>query len=104
MLLQPKKTKYKNSQKGKIKLPTLKNQFLDLGSIGIKACEFGVISNRQIEASRQAIARKLKRNAKLWVKIFPNYPISKKPKEGWAKMENWLQSISRLRRTIVPCM
>ena len=81
MFLQPKKSKYKKVRKGRLAKYNYKTNKLDFGTIGLKACESGLISARQLEAARQAIVRKTKRNGKLWIKIFPNLPITKKPTE-----------------------
>lgn len=81
MLLQPKKTKYKKIQKGKLSKLTFRLNKLRFGSLGLKATKSGTISSRQIEAARQAIVRKLSRKGKLWVRIFPTVPITTKPTE-----------------------
>jgi large subunit ribosomal protein L16 len=81
MFLQPKKTKYKKLRKGKFPTLEYKSTVLKFGTIGLKAAESGIISAKQLEAARQAINRKLKRKGKIWVRIFPNYPITKKPTE-----------------------
>lgn len=80
MLLQPKKVKYNKIKKGRLNKFSYKNN-LNFGTIGLKALESGLISARQIEAARQAIARKIKKKGKIWIKIFPNLPITKKPTE-----------------------
>lgn len=82
MFLQPKKIKYKKVKKGKLSKLEFKSNKLNFGSIGLKAKESGIIHARQIEASRQAISRKIKRKGKIWIKIFPNLPISTKPTES----------------------
>ena len=81
MFLQPKRSKYKKIRKGRLAKYTHKTNKLDFGTIGLKSCESGLISAKQLEAARQAIVRKIKRDGKLWVKIFPNQPITKKPTE-----------------------
>jgi large subunit ribosomal protein L16 len=81
MLLQPKKTKYKKIRKGVLKKLEYKTNCLNFGTIGLKSIESGVISSKQIESARQAINRKLNRKGKVWIRIFPNYPITKKPIE-----------------------
>lgn len=81
MLLQPKKTKFKKVQKGKISKLNFKSNKLNFGLIGLKSVESGTVSAKQIEASRQAIMRKIKRSGKLWIRIYPNTPITKKPTE-----------------------
>ena len=81
MLLQPKKTKYKKIQKGKLNTYNFRSNRLQFGDIGLKAAKSGTISARQIEAARQAIVRKLNRKGKLWIRIYPNIPITPKPTE-----------------------
>jgi len=81
MFLQPKQLKFKKLKKGKLIKYNFKPNFLKFGTIGLKASEAGLISNRQIEAARQAIVRKIKRNGKIWIRIFPHYPVTKKPTE-----------------------
>lgn len=79
MFLQPKKTKYKKAKKGKLYKLDLKKNKLKFGTVGLKAVNSAVISARQIEASRQAISRKIKKKGKIWIRIFPDYPITAKP-------------------------
>ena len=81
MFLQPKRSKYKKFKKGKLTKLNFKSNKLVFGSIGIKALESGLISSRQIESARQAIARKIQRKGKIWIRIFPHYPVTKKPIE-----------------------
>jgi large subunit ribosomal protein L16 len=78
MLNSPRKTKYRKVKKGKLQNLEFKANKLTFGKIGLKAAESGIINAKQIEAARQAISRKIKRNGKLWVKIFPNVPITSK--------------------------
>lgn len=80
-MLQPRKTKYRRSQKGRIKGNSSKGTTLAFGSFGIKAMQEGWITGRQIEAARQAITRRMKREGQLWIRIFPDKPITKKPLE-----------------------
>ena len=79
MYNEPKQTKYKKTKKGKLKKLEFKSNKLKFGTIGLKAAESGIINSRQIEAARQAIARKIKRKGKIWIKIFPDLPITLKP-------------------------
>jgi large subunit ribosomal protein L16 len=81
MFLQPKKRKYKKEHKGRLKNLNYKSNKIILGNTALQACESGLISAKQIESARQAINRKIKRKGKLWIKIFPNHPITKKPTE-----------------------
>ena len=78
MFLQPKKTKYKKVRKGKLKQLEFKKNKLKFGTIGLKAVNSAIISSRHIEASRQAISRKIKRKGKLWIRIFPDLPVTAK--------------------------
>lgn len=81
MFLQPKKLKFKKIKKGKILKINYKSNKLNYGFIGLKSIQSGTISARQIEAARQAIMRKIKRIGKLWIRIYPHTPITKKPVE-----------------------
>jgi len=80
-MLQPKKTKYRRRQKGRMKGNAQRGNQLAFGSFGIKALESAWITGRQIEAARQAITRHMKREGQLWIRIFPDKPITKKPAE-----------------------
>lgn len=80
-MLQPKKTKYRRMQKGKMKGNTKRGAEINFGSFAIKALEESWITGRQIEAARQAITRYMKREGQLWIRIFPDKPITKKPAE-----------------------
>jgi large subunit ribosomal protein L16 len=79
MLNGPKQIKYKKIKKGKLKKLDYKKNNLKFGTIGLKAVESGIINSYQIEAARQAIVRKIKRKGKLWIRIFPDLPITSKP-------------------------
>ncbi|MEE4214173.1 MAG: 50S ribosomal protein L16 [Bacteroidales bacterium] len=80
-MLQPKKTKYRRRQKGRMKGNAQRGNQLAFGSFGIKALESAWITGRQIEAARQAVTRHMKREGQLWIRIFPDKPITKKPAE-----------------------
>ena len=80
-MLQPKKTKYRKQQKGRMKGNTKRGSEIAFGSFGIKAMETSWITGRQIEAARQAITRQMKREGQLWIRIFPDKHITKKPAE-----------------------
>lgn len=80
-MLQPKKTKYRRQQKGKMKGLAQRGHELAFGSFGIKALEYAWIDGRQIEAARQAVTRYMKREGQIWIRIFPDKPITKKPAE-----------------------
>jgi large subunit ribosomal protein L16 len=97
LLLQPKRVKYKKIKKGKLVKFSYKNN-LNFGTIGLKALESGLISSRQIEAARQSIVRKIKKKGKLWIKIFPSLPITKKPTEirmgkGKGNVSHWVARV-----------
>ena len=80
-LLSPQKTKFRKQFKGRIHGNAKGNYELNFGSYGLKALEPERITSRQIESARKAITRHLKRVGRLWIRIFPNVPISKKPAE-----------------------
>ena len=78
MLLQPKKLKKKKVRKGNLKKISYKTSYLRFGWIGLKSIESGTLTFRNIEASRQAISRKIKKKGKLWIRIFPHTPLTNK--------------------------
>src|SRR6056297_1647143 len=80
-MLQPKKTKYRRMQKGRMKGNAQKGNTIAFGSFGMKALESAWITSRQLEAARQAVTRHMKREGQLWIRIFPDKPITKKPAE-----------------------
>ncbi len=80
-MLQPKKTKYRKVQKGRIRGKPTKGMTISFGDLALQTLENGRITSQQIEAARIAITRKVKRGAKLWSRIFPDKPVSKKPAE-----------------------
>ncbi|HSG67658.1 MAG TPA: 50S ribosomal protein L16 [Bacteroidales bacterium] len=80
-MLQPKKTKYRKQQKGKMKGNAERGSQLAFGSFGIKTLESHWITGRQIEAARQAVTRYMKREGQIWIRIFPDKPVTKKPAE-----------------------
>ena len=80
-MLQPKKTKFRRRQKGRMKGNAHRGHELAFGSFGIKTLENAWVTGRQIEAARQAITRYMKREGQLWIRIFPDKPITKKPAE-----------------------
>jgi len=82
MFLQPKKTKYKKIRKGTLKKFEYKANSLKFGEIGLKATCSGILNARQIESARRIIARKMKRKGKIWLRIFPDLPITSKPSES----------------------
>ncbi len=80
-MLQPKKTKFRRSQKGRMKGNAKRGYTLAFGSFGIKTLQEAWITGRQIEAARQAVTRHMKREGQIWIRIFPDKPITKKPAE-----------------------
>jgi large subunit ribosomal protein L16 len=97
LLLQPKRVKHKKIKKGRLAKFSYKNN-LNFGTIGLKSLESGFISARQLEAARQAIVRKIKKKGKLWIKIYPNFPVTKKPTEvrmgkGKGNISHWAAKI-----------
>ncbi len=80
-MLQPKRVKYRKSQRGRRAGMAMRGNRVDFGDFGLKALEPAWITSRQIEACRIAITRKMKRDGKVWIRIFPDKPVSKKPLE-----------------------
>jgi len=80
-MLQPKKTKFRRQQKGRTKGMAQRGNQLAFGSFGIKSLDSIWITGRQIEAARQAVTRYMKREGQIWIRIFPDKPITKKPAE-----------------------
>ncbi len=94
-MLLPKRVKHRKMQKGKRRGMAITGSSLSFGSFGLKAMECGWISNRQIEAARVAITRHCKRHGKLWIRIFPDKPLTKKPAEtrmgsGKGAVDHWV--------------
>src|ERR1051325_6335676 len=80
-MLQPKRTKYRKAFKGRISGAAKGGFNLDFGSYGLKAMEPDRLTARQIEAARRAITRHMKRSGRVWIRVFPDVPVSKKPTE-----------------------
>ena len=80
-MLQPKKTKYRRQQKGRMKGKTKRGATLAFGSFGIKTLQEAWITQKQIEAARQSMTRYMKREGQIWIRIFPDKPITSKPAE-----------------------
>ena len=80
-MLQPKKTKFRKAFKGRIRGPSKGGTELNFGQFGLKALEPERVTARQIEAARRAITRQMKRQGRVWIRIFPDVPVSKKPAE-----------------------
>ena len=97
-MLQPGKTKYRKQHKGRIHGKPLAGSKLNFGSFGLKAKNPGRINARQIEAARRAIKREMQREGRVWIRIFPDVPVSKKPAEvrmgkGKGSVEFWVSKI-----------
>ena len=80
-MLQPKRTKYRKQQKGRIKGIAQRGSTISFGSFALKSLDSGRITNRQIESARIAMTRYMKREGKVWIRIFPDKPITSKPLE-----------------------
>lgn len=80
-MLMPKKVKYRKMQKGRMNGKAYRGSSVSFGEFGLKATEPGWVSSRQIEAARVAITRHAKRGCKVWIRVFPDKPITKKPAE-----------------------
>ena len=106
-MLQPKKTKFRKMQKGKMKGNAQRGHQLAFGSYGIKSLEETWMTARQIEAARIAVTRYMKRQGQVWIRIFPDKPVTKKPAEvrmgkGKGGVEYWAATISP-GRMLVEC-
>ncbi len=98
-MLQPKKTKYRKQQKGRMKGNAQRGSELAFGTFGIKALETCWMTGRQLEAARQAVTRHMKRQGQIWIRVFPNKPVTKKPAEvrmgkGKGDIEHYVARIS----------
>ena len=80
-MLQPKRTKFRKTQKGRIKGLAYRGSDITAGSFGLKTLDEGFITSRQIEAARIALTRYMKREGKVWIRIFPDKPMTSKPAE-----------------------
>jgi len=94
-MLMPKKVKFRKQQKGKRRGKAWRGSTLSFGEYGLKVMECGYITDRQIEASRIAMTRFVKRGGKIWVRLFPDKPITKKPAEvrmgsGKGPLDHWV--------------
>ena len=97
-MLLPRKTKYRKQQRGRRRGQAKGQTTVQFGDFGIKALENGWITNRQIEAARIAMTRKIKRGGKVWINVFPDKPVSQKPAEtrmgsGKGAPEHWVAVI-----------
>ncbi|HRF40222.1 MAG TPA: 50S ribosomal protein L16, partial [Saprospiraceae bacterium] len=96
--LQPKRTKYRKQQKGRNEGLDYRGSTIAFGSVGLKAVTGGRLTNRQIEAARIAMTRYMKREGKVWIRIFPDKPITAKPQEvrmgkGKGSLDHWVAQI-----------
>jgi large subunit ribosomal protein L16 len=94
-MLMPKKVKYRKQQRGRMAGKAWRGSSLAFGDYGLKAMECGWITARQIEAARVAMTRSIKRGGKVWIRLFPDKPITKKPAEtrmghGKGNVEDWV--------------
>lgn len=97
-MLSPKKLKYRKRQKGRMKGKATRGSSLEFGEYGLQATECGLMSSQQIESARIAITRHVKRGGKIWIRVFPDKPITKKPLEtrmgkGKGATEGWVAVI-----------
>src|SRR5262252_3049911 len=97
-MLMPKKVKYRKQQRGRMKGKAWRGSSLAFGDYGLKALECGWVTDRQIEAARVAMTRSIKRGGKVWIRLFPDKPITKKPAEtrmgkGKGAPEQWVAVI-----------
>ena len=97
-MLQPNRVKYRKQQKGRLKGKATRGNTVAFGDFGLQAVEPGWISSRQIEAARVAMTRHIKRGGKVWIRIFPDKPITRKPAEtrmgkGKGNPEEWVAPV-----------
>jgi large subunit ribosomal protein L16 len=98
MLLSPKKVKYRKLQRGRMRGKAYRGSSLVFGEYGIKALEPVFITARQIESARVAMTRKVRKGGKIWIRVFPDYPYTKKPLEtrmgkGKGNVEYWVSRV-----------
>jgi large subunit ribosomal protein L16 len=99
-MLQPKKVKYRKMQKGRVRGTATRGASVAFGDYGLQVLESGKVTARQIEAARVAMTRYVKRGGKIWIRIFPDKPITKKPAEtrmgkGKGNVEEWVALVRR---------
>ena len=97
-MLMPKRVKYRKAQRGRMRGVAYRGSTLAFGEYGLKALEPGWLTNRQLEAARVALTRSLKRGGKVWIRVFPDKPVTKKPAEtrmgkGKGNPEEWVAVI-----------
>ncbi|MGK5090733.1 50S ribosomal protein L16 [Deltaproteobacteria bacterium TL4] len=94
-MLMPKKTKFRKQQRGRMCGSSEQGSKISFGSIGLQSTDRGYLSSRQIEAARRVITRTVKRGGKLWIRVFPDKPITKRPAEtrmgkGKGSVDHWV--------------
>lgn len=97
-MLQPKRTKFRKQQKGRNRGNAKRGTTVAFGKYGLKATDRGRLTSRQIEAARRAMTRHIKRHGKIWIRIFPDVPVTKKPLEvrqgkGKGNVEYWVAKV-----------
>src|SRR5689334_5370009 len=97
-MLQPKRTKFRKQMKGRNRGLAIRGSKVSFGEYGLKTTDRGRLTARQIEAARRALVRHIKRGGKIWIRVFPDKPISKKPLEvrmgaGKGSVEYWVAQI-----------
>jgi len=97
-MLQPKRTKFRKLHKGRNRGLALRGSTVSFGTVALKSLERGRLTARQIEAARRAITRRVKRGGKIWIRVFPDKPITQKPLEvrmgkGKGNVEYWVAQI-----------
>lgn len=97
-MLQPKRTKFRKQQKGRNRGLAQSGNKVSFGEFGLKALDRGQITARQIEAARRAMTRHIKRGGKIWIRVFPDVPVTKKPIEvrmgkGKGNVEYWVSKV-----------
>ena len=97
-MLAPKRVKFRKRQKGRLRGKAQRGNSVSFGDIGLKALEHGKISSQQIESARVAIMRHIKRGGKVWIRIFPDFPVTSKPAEvrmgkGKGAPEGWVAPV-----------
>ena len=97
-MLQPKRTKFRKQHKGRNRGLAQRGSYVSFGEYGLKAMDRGRLTSRQIEAARRAMTRHVKRGGKIWIRVFPDQPITKKPLEvrqgkGKGNVEYWVALI-----------
>ncbi|MFO7738253.1 MAG: 50S ribosomal protein L16 [Desulfatiglandaceae bacterium] len=97
-MLSPKKVKYRKKQKGRLRGKSYRGNTLEFGDYGLQALECGYMSAQQIEAARVAVTRHVKRGGKVWIRVFPDKPFTKKPAEtrmgkGKGAPEGWVAAV-----------